>query len=101
MTPAKIIGIPFPFIRKLSSRSSVDVFLEAKHMRTMQKKIPQEMIVGNRQPTQNLRDINPLPEGHFLASFHPAQIPCSKKRKFSDAARATAKQNLKNSETQL
>jgi hypothetical protein len=79
MTPAKIIGVPLPLIRILSSSSSVNVLLKPKQMRRMQKKVPQEMIIGNSQPTQNLRQINPLPKRHFLASFHyrPAPDPLS------------------------
>ena len=91
MAPAKSIGIMLPLVGILSGVSSVDVLLKPKQMRTMQKQIPHEMIVGDRQPTQKFRDINPLPEGHFLASFHPAPDPFVTAGKFSDAARATAK----------
>jgi hypothetical protein len=81
-----------PLVRILSGVSSVDVFLESKQMRTMQKQIPHEVIVGDRQPTQKFRDINPLPEGHFLASFHPAPNPFVTAGNSAIATRATAKQ---------
>src|SRR5260370_36893093 len=70
MAAAKMVGIVLALLRILGGRRRVDVFLEAKQMRRMEREVPDEMVIGDGKPAHDFGQINPLPDGHLFASFH-------------------------------
>src|SRR5581483_11507722 len=70
MAAAIMVGVALAFFGILDRGEGAARLCQSEQMRGVDREIAGEMVARDREPLHDFREIDFLPEGHFLASLH-------------------------------
>lgn len=77
MAPPESFRVRGSFVRVLNGNRRLDTAGQAELVERVHQEIAPETVSGNRQAAYDLGEVQALPQGHFLDSFHLISPGCT------------------------